>query len=111
LRYGLSALSVPRAHRASAVTRRLRDSTMTTGMNSVVIAVVVTIVVIGTFVLSIWMSKTNQIQENNNPKNPRKQQSEEWERNRLSDENVLKAKADFEMRIDQNADLTYGIGW
>ena len=45
---------------------------MTTGMNSVVIAVVVTIVVIGTFVLSIWMSKTNQIQENNNPKNPRK---------------------------------------
>jgi len=84
---------------------------MTTGMNSVVIAVVVTIVVIGTFVLSIWMSKTNQIQENNNPKNPRIQQSEEWERNRLSDENVLKAKADFEMRIDQNADLPYGIGW
>jgi len=41
----------------------------------------------------------------------RKQQSEESERNRLTDENVLKAKADFEMRLDENADLPDGIGW
>jgi len=40
-----------------------------------------------------------------------KQQSEESERNRFTDENVLKAKADFEMRLDENADLPDGIGW
>jgi hypothetical protein len=56
------------------------------------------------FVLSIWMS---------NPKksNTREQDSEESERNRLSDEYVLKAKADFEMRLDENVDLPDGIGW
>jgi len=41
----------------------------------------------------------------------RKQQSEESERKGLTDENVLKAKSDFEMRLDKNADLPDGIGW
>src|SRR6516164_46359 len=36
---------------------------------------------------------------------------QESERNRLTDDNVLKAMADFEMRLDENADLPDGIGW
>jgi len=40
-----------------------------------------------------------------------KQQSEESERNRLTDENVLKAKGDFERRLYESADLPAGIGW
>jgi hypothetical protein len=74
---------------------------MGTGMNSLVIAVIVTVVVIVGFVLSWWMSK--------NESETRKQQSEEWERYRLSDENVLKAKADFDMRLNEDAGLPDGI--
>jgi hypothetical protein len=50
-------------------------------------------------------------EKSKNESDTRKQQSEEWERNRLSDESVLKVKADFEMRLDENADLPDGIGW
>src|SRR6516162_9443719 len=50
-------------------------------------------------------------EKSKNESDTRKQQSEESERNRLTDENVLKAKADFEMRLDENADLPDGIGW
>jgi hypothetical protein len=40
-----------------------------------------------------------------------KRQSDEWERQRLSDENVLKLQAAFEERLDDNADLPDGIRW
>jgi hypothetical protein len=40
-----------------------------------------------------------------------KRQSDEWERQRLSDENVLKARVAFERRLDENADLPDGIVW
>jgi len=50
-------------------------------------------------------------EKSKNESETRKQQSEECDRNRLSEENVLKAKADFELRLDENADLPDGIGW
>jgi hypothetical protein len=67
-------------------------------MNSVAIAA---ILVVAVFVLFRWMDWM----ENQRTK----QQSEEWERRRLSEENVLKAKTAFEHRLNENADLPDGI--
>lgn len=72
-------------------------------MNSVVSVAIVIGVIIGVVALFRWMQE-NEIQR-------RKQQSEEWEQRRPSEENVLKAKADFEKRLDENADLPDGIVW
>jgi len=44
-------------------------------------------------------------------KSKRQQQSEEWERRRLSDKGVLKSQAEFEQRLNDNADLPDGIVW
>jgi hypothetical protein len=44
-------------------------------------------------------------------KSKRQQQSEEWERQRLSDEGVLKSQVEFEQRLNENADLPDGIRW
>jgi hypothetical protein len=70
------------------------------GMNSVALLIVIA-VGLGTLILAWWMNKEQT--------ELRKQQSEEWERERLSDENVLKKKADFERRLDENIDLPDGI--
>jgi hypothetical protein len=58
---------------------------------------------IGLVLLLMWPSKTQQKKEI--------QQPEEWERKRLSDENVLKAQSEFERRLDENASLPDGIVW
>jgi hypothetical protein len=58
---------------------------------------------IGLVLLLRWLRKTQQRREI--------QQSEEWERERLSDENVLKAQSEFERRLDKNADLPDSIVW
>jgi hypothetical protein len=67
-------------------------------MNSIVIAA---IAVIAVFALFRWTEKIDATR--------RKKQFEEWERRRLSEENVLKAKATFEKRLNENADLPDGI--
>src|SRR5271166_1660738 len=72
-------------------------------MNSVTIVAIVIVVMIGAFVLFGWIEKIEAKR--------RKQQFDEWEGRRLSDENVLKAKADFEMRLNNNTDLPDGIVW
>jgi hypothetical protein len=65
--------------------------------------------------LALRLASTAQAQslkeKSKNESDTRKQQSEESDRNRLNDENILKAKADFEIRLDENADLPDGIGW
>jgi hypothetical protein len=72
-------------------------------MNSVVIAAILVIVAVGVFVLFRWTDRMEDERA--------KQQSEEWERRRLSEENVLKAKANFEHRLNENADLPDAIVW
>jgi hypothetical protein len=72
-------------------------------MNFVTFVLVVIVLVLAAFFLVQRMNKDES--------ELRKQQSEEWERKRLSEESVLKAKADFEMRLDKNADLPDGIRW
>ena len=65
-------------------------------MNPLVIAVIGIVVLI---VVNVLLSRMNK-----NAAETRKQQSEEWERQRLSDEIVLKAKADFEKHLYQSSD-------
>ena len=66
-------------------------------MNPLVIAVIGIVVLI---VVNVMLSRMNK-----NAAETRKQQSEEWERQRLSDENVLKAKADFAKHLEEEVDL------
>jgi hypothetical protein len=40
-----------------------------------------------------------------------KQRSDEWERQRFSDEGVVKSQDEFEQRLNENADLPDGICW
>jgi len=72
-------------------------------MNFVVIVLIVIVVII---VVNVLLSRMNK-----NAAEIRKQQSEECERQRLSDENVLKAKADFEKHLEEEFDLPDGIRW
>jgi hypothetical protein len=68
-------------------------------MKWVALAIVVGIV--------IWVVfQTNKRQEEK-----RIHRSKEWERERLSDENVLKEQSEFEHRLDENAGLPDGIVW
>ena len=72
-------------------------------MNALVIAVIVIVVIFAVIVLLSRIDK--------NEAKRRKQQSEEWERQRLNDENVLKAKLNFDKRLDEEVDLPDGIVW
>ena len=99
-------MSQPKANRgpiASDVLRLNDEGNMGTGMNPLLIAVIGIVVLI---VVNVLLSRMNK-----NAAATRKQQSEEWERQRLSDEIVLKAKADFEKHLEEEVDLPDGIRW
>ncbi len=59
------------------------------------------IIIGGVFLLFWWGKKVQEEKE--------KRQSEEWQRERFSDETVAEEQATFERRLDENADLPDGI--
>ncbi len=60
----------------------------------------IVIAVVGVVCL-FWWQKTNETRK--------QERLEEYERNKLSDESVLKAQLEFEKRLDENVDLPDGI--
>src|ERR1700730_1407085 len=65
------------------------------------LAAIIVIAAIGVICLLWWIEK--------NDAKKQKERLEEFERDRFSDESVLKAQLEFEKRLEENVDLPDGI--